>query len=158
MLGEKQLRASDGLSKHIDSINDYINLSNTKFASFREEFLLAADMNLEELGKLTQQELFDTAYILYSYASYIQDEINKNKVALTWCDSEIENMVVRNLGNFDQYTKHDVKRRSIIKEDSYARKCGEMHSIAEARLQSLEGKVFELKRKGDILLEKGKRS
>jgi hypothetical protein len=33
-----------------------------------------------------------------------------------------------------------------------------MREIAEARLQSLDGKVFELKRKADILLEKGKRS
>ena len=101
MLGEKQLGASKGLSKHIDGINDYIDLSNTSFTSFREEFLLAADMSLEELGKLTQQELFDSAYILYSYASYIQDEINKNKIALSWCNGEIETLVLRNLHNFN---------------------------------------------------------
>ena len=29
--------------------------------------------------------------------------------------------------------------------------------IAENRIQSLEGKVYEIKRKADILLEKGKR-
>jgi hypothetical protein len=33
-----------------------------------------------------------------------------------------------------------------------------MRLVAENRLQSLEGKVYELKRKADILLEKGKRS
>ena len=33
-----------------------------------------------------------------------------------------------------------------------------MKNIADARLQSLEGKVYEIKRKADILLEKGKRS
>jgi hypothetical protein len=33
-----------------------------------------------------------------------------------------------------------------------------MREVAEARLNLLDGKVYELKRKADILLEKGKRS
>jgi hypothetical protein len=33
-----------------------------------------------------------------------------------------------------------------------------MRLVAESRLQALDGKVYEIKRKADILLEKGKRS
>jgi len=157
MTGDQQLSASDKLSKHIEQIDDYLDLSNVRFAGFREEFLDAANMSLSKIGMLTQQELFDRAYVLYGYSSYIQDEINKNKVVLDWCNDQIEKLVVGNLHNFDQYTKHEVKRQSIIRENSYATKVDYMRSIAEARLQSLEGKVYELKRKGDILLEKGKR-
>ena len=157
MTGDKQLKASERLTKHIEQIDSYLDLSNVRFASFREEFLDVANMSLDRVTRFTQQELFDRAYILYGYASYIQDEINKNKVVLDWCNDQIEKLVAGNLNNFDQYTKHEVKRQSIIRENSYAAKCDQMRSIAEARLQSLEGKVFELKRKGDILLEKGKR-
>ena len=157
MTGETQLTASDRLTKHIEQIDDYLDLSNVRFAGFREEFLDAANMPLSKLGTLNQQELFDRAYILYGYSSYTQDEINKNKVVLDWCNDQIEKLVADNLHNFDQYTKHEVKRQSIIRENSYASKCDQMRGIAEARLQSMEGKVYELKRKGDILLEKGKR-
>ncbi len=157
MTGEKQLTASERLSQHIEQIDNYLDLSNVRFAGFREEFLDAANMSLSKLGMLTQQELFDRAYVLYGYSSYIQDEINKNEVVLGWCNDQIEKLVVGNLHNFDQYTKHEVKRQSIIRENNYAAKCDQMRGIAEARIQSMEGKVYELKRKGDILLEKGKR-
>ena len=157
MNGEVKLKASERLAKHIEQIDDYLDLANVRFASFHEEFLVVSNMSRSKISQLTQQEHFDYAYVLYSYSSYIQDEINKNKVVLDWCSDQIEKLVVDNLHNFDQYTKHEVKRQSIIKENSYASKCDQMRSVAEARLQSLEGKVYELKRKGDILLEKGKR-
>ena len=157
MTGEAQLTASERLTKYIEQIDNYLDLSNVRFAAFREEFLDTANMSLDRVKSFTQQELFDRAYVLYGYSSYIQDEINKNKVVLDWCNAQIEKLVVGNLHNFDQYTKHEVKRQSIIKENTYAAKCDQMRGVAEARLQSLEGKVYELKRKGDILLEKGKR-
>ena len=157
MTGEVQLKASERLAKHIEQIDNYLDLSNVRFSAFREEFLDTANMSLDRVKTFTQQELFDRAYILYGYSSYVQDEINKNKVVLDWCNDQIEKIVVGNLHRFDQYTKHEVKRQSIIKENSYAAKCDQMRGIAEARLQSMEGKVYELKRQGDILLEKGKR-
>jgi hypothetical protein len=158
MSGDNKLQtASEKLAHHIGQIDDYINLVNAKFSSFKEEYLLVSNMSLEELNNLTQQQSFDSAYMLYSYASYIQDEINKNKIVLNWCNDQIEKLVVSNNNSFDQYTKHEVKKQTIIKDNSYAAKVDHMRSIAESRLQALDGKVFELKRKADILLERGKR-
>lgn len=158
MSGDKELKASDRLSKHLNSIEEYINSSNTKFSSFREEYLLVADLSLEALRKLTQAEAFDSAYLLYGYATYIQDEINKNKVALSWCCNEMEKLIVQYSNDFPQYTKHESKKYILVKNNSYAASLENMREVAEARIQSLDGKVFELKRRADILLEKGKRS
>jgi hypothetical protein len=157
MSGENQLKASDRLADHIKSIEEYINLTNVSYATFNVEYIVASNLTKEDMGKMTTQEMFDTAYLLYGYSTYIQDEINKNKVALNWCEDQIEKLVAANLNNFDQYTKHDVKRQIIIKENSYAASVDSMRSVAEARLQCLEGKVYELKRQEDILLERGKR-
>ena len=157
MSGENQLKASDRLADHIKSIEEYINLTNVSYATFNVEYIVASNLTKEDMGKMTTQEMFDTAYLLYGYSTYIQDEINKNKVALNWCEDQIEKLVAANLNNIDQYTKHDVKRQIIIKENSYAASVDSMRAVAEARLQSLEGKVYELKRQGDILLERGKR-
>lgn len=158
MSGDKELKASEKLAEHISSINDYINSSNTKFSSFREEYLLVSNLSSDELKKLTQQESFDSAYLLYGYATYIQDEINKNKIALSWCHDQMEKMIVTHSDEFGQYTKHESKKHILAKSNSYASALENMREVAEARLQALDGKVFELKRKADILLEKGKRS
>ena len=158
MSGENTLKASEKLSEHLNLINTYIDLGNTKFSSFREEYLLVANLSSDELKKLTQQETFDTAYLLYGYATYIQDEINKNKIALNWCNDQLEKLVVAHNDEFGQYTKHEVKRQIIIKDNNYAASVDKMREVAEARLQALDGKVYELKRKADILLEKAKRS
>lgn len=157
MSGEEQLKASDRLADHIKSIDEYIAISNVSYSSFNVEYVVAANLTKDDLSKMTTQEMFDTAYILYGYSTYIQDEINKNKVALSWCEDQIEKLVAANLHNFDQYTKHDVKRQIIIKENSFAASVDNMRAVAEARLQSLEGKTYELKRQGDILLERAKR-
>lgn len=158
MSGEKEFKASEKLAQHLKDITDYIDLTNTKFAGFREEFLVAADLSSETLKNLTQQELFDTAYILYGYATYIQEEINKNKIALSWCNNQMEKLIVVHNNDFGQYTKHESKKYILAKNNSYASSIENMREVAESRLQALEGKVFELKRKADILLEKGKRS
>jgi hypothetical protein len=158
MSGDNTLTASEKLSEHLNLINAYIDLSNTKFSSFREEYLLVANLSSEDLRKLTQQEAFDTSYLLYGYATYIQDEINKNKVALNWCNDQLEKLVVSHNDEFSQYTKHEVKRQIIIKNNTYAASVDRMREVAESRLIALDGKVYELKRKADILLEKGKRT
>lgn len=157
MSGENTLKAADKLSEHISLISSYIEISNTKFSSFREEYLLAANLSSEQLKKLTQQEAFDTAYLLYAYATYIQDEINKNKIALNWCNDQLEKLVVAHNDEFSQYTKHEVKRQIIIRDNNYAASVDKMREVADGRLQALDGKVYELKRKADILLEKAKR-
>lgn len=157
MSGENTLKASEKLSEHLNLITAYTDMSNTKFSSFREEYLLAANLSSDELKKLTQQEAFDTSYLLYGYATYIQDEINKNKIALNWCNDQLEKLVVAHNDEFGQYTKHEVKRQIIIKDNNYAASVDRMREVAESRLQALDGKVYELKRKADILLEKAKR-
>jgi hypothetical protein len=70
----------------------------------------------------------------------------------------MEKMIAIHSNEFGQYTKHESKKHILAKNNSYASSLEHMREIAEARLQALDGKVFELKRKADILLEKGKRS
>jgi hypothetical protein len=157
MSGDKESKASDKLTEHLESINNYVNNSNTKFASFHEEYLLVSDLSSDQLKNLTQSDLFDSAYLMYGYATYIQDEINKNKVALNWCSDQMEKLIVKYQNDFGQYTKHESKKHILAQNNSYAAALENMREVAEARLQMLEGKVYELKRKADILLEKGKR-
>ena len=151
--------AETKLQQHLDNIQIYIDSSNCRYASFQEEFLMVSDLDPYDLDKKTQSELFDCAYLLYSYASYIQDQVNDQKNIIDFCNNQLAILVAkhRNDYGFDKYTKHDAKEPIIIFENSYAGKLNELRVSAQARLQCLEGKVFELKKQGDVLMEKAKR-
>lgn len=157
--GEIKLKtANEQLAELRTMVDEFLGNNNTRFANFKEEFLLAADLSQENIRALTKDELFENAYILYSYASYIQDEMNMQKIALDWCNDKLDKMVAKNIDEFNPYTKHDMRRQLIVMNDEFANAVDHYRQIAHARVQSLEGKVYEVKRKADILLEKGKRS
>ncbi len=149
--------AKETVEDFLSKLEDFTNETNTKFANFREEFLTVSDLSDENLKKLTKEEHFDAAYLLYSYASYVQDQYNRQKVVYDLCGDQLEKLVAKNNDKFSQYTKHDAKIQLIIVDNEYAKSIDSYRQIAHARLQNLEGKVYELKRKADILLEKGKR-
>ena len=156
--GENKLKtAKETIEDFVAKLDEFTNETNTKFASFREEFLLYADMPQVKLKDLNQQELFDVAFLLYSYASYIQDQINRQKVVYDLCNDKLQKMVAKNNDRFGPYTKHEAKMQLIIVDNEYANVIDGYRQIAGARIQELDGKVYELKRKADILTEKGKR-
>ena len=149
--------AKETVENFLDKLDQFTNETNTKFATFREEFLLAADMEMEQVKKLNQEELFDYAYALYGYASYVQDQINRQKVVFNLCNDQLQKMVAKYNDKFNPYTKHEIRMQMIVVDNEYAASIDNYKQVAEARIQELDGKVYELKRKGDILMEKGKR-
>jgi hypothetical protein len=59
--------------------------------------------------------------------------------------------------NFSQYTKHEVKEATVIRENHIASKINEWKNVAEARSESLKNKEQIVRKKADCLMEKGKR-
>ena len=139
-------------------IDDFLNASHARFhKEFNEEWTLAANADTSVLRALTKDETFDFAYSLYSYASHVQDELNMQKIALDWCNDKLDKMVAKNYHQFDSYMKYETKRNMIVINDEYARVVDHYREIALSRVESLENKAKDLRRKADILLEKGKR-
>lgn len=159
MSGEQNYDAAKTLEKFLVQMDDYINVSHCQFASYQEEFLIVSDLDPYELDKKTQSELFDISYLLYSYSGFLQDEVNRNQVILNWCNNQLDRLLAKYEKDtgFDKYTKHESKKFTLIAENSYADKVEYMRLIAESRLVTLEGKVFQIKRQGDVILEKAKR-
>jgi len=156
--GENKLKtAKETIEDFVAKLDEFTNETNTKFASFREEFLLYANMSQSKMNELNQQELFDAAFLLYGYASYIQDQINRQKVVHDLCVDQLQKLVAKHNDEFGPYTKHEAKMQLIVVHNEYANVIDGYRQIAGARIQELDGKVYELKRKADILTEKGKR-
>ncbi len=140
-------------------IDDFLNASHARFhKKFNEEWATAADADSALLRALTKDETFEFAYLLYAYASHVQDELNMQKNPLDWCNDKLDKKKKKNYHQFDSYMKYETKRNMIVINDEYARVVDHYREIALSRVQSLENKAKDLRRKADILLEKGKRS
>lgn len=157
--GETKLKtANEQLAELRAMIDDFLNASHSRFhKKFNEEWATAADADSALLRSLTKDETFEFAYLLYAYSSHVQDELNMQKIALDWCNDKLDKMVAKNYHQFDSYMKYETKRNMIVINDEYARMVDHYREIASSRVQSLEYKAKDLRRKADILLEKGKR-
>ncbi len=150
--------ASEQLEKHLEQLDSWVTESNSNYASFHGEYIEAANMSSDELKTLTQDELFNYAYLLQGYATYLQDEVNRHQIIADWCNNQIERLVQAHRSEFGQYQKHEQRRYQLIAENVFVDKVNSMLQVAQARLTSLNGKIWELKQKSTILLEKGKRA
>jgi len=150
--------AQESYDEFMMLVENYLEVSHSKFATFKEDYLKVADLDLERLQKGTREEHLANAYLLHSYAAYIQDEYNKNLVVLKWCDATLDMLVVKHEKEqgFPQYTKHESKKTIVISENSYAASINVLRFAAETRLHLMDGKVFQIKKLGDILMEKSK--
>ena len=159
MSGQNYLNAEKTLELYLEEFDKYIILSSVKFASLREEHAILADMSHAQIDFKTKNELFNCAYSLYNYSNFVQDEVSKNRVILNWCNNQLNLLLAKHRDDygFTKYTKHESKLPVVIIENSYAAKVNEIKQSIDMRLQVLEGKVFEIKRLGDVIFEKAKR-
>ena len=158
--GEIKLKtANEQLAELRMMVDDFLNASHARFnKQFNDEWTTVADADMQTIKSLTQEECFTWSYTLYSYSTHLQDELNMQKIALNWCNDKLDKMVAKNYDQFNPYTKHEMRRQLLVMNDEFARAVDHYREIAETRIQSLDGKIYELKRKADILMEKGKRS
>lgn len=149
--------AKETIEDFVEKLDEFINETNIKFSNFKPEFLTAADMSLDKLKSLSKDDCFNNADLLYGYAAYISDQLTRQKVVYNLCTDQLEKLVARHSDSFSQYTKHDAKIQLIVVDNEYARSIDHFRQIAQSRIEALNDKVYELKRKADILTEKGKR-
>ena len=83
--GESKLKtASEQLADLKAMIDDFLNASHARFSKeFNDEWTIVADADMQTIKSLTQEECFTWAYTLYSYSTFLQDELNMQKIAST---------------------------------------------------------------------------
>ena len=111
-------------------------------------------MSIADLKNITQEDIFDYAYLLQGYATYLQDEFNRHQIIVDWCNNQIETLVQKHREDFGQYQKHEQRRYQLVAENVFVHKVNSMLQVAQSRLTSLNGKIWELKQKSNILLER----
>ena len=153
------MNASDRLRNFLDGIDAYVNAKNITPTPFNAEFAIAETFTLEQMQKLIQDECFNYAYLLYQYADHISHERANCENVIKWCDYNLQSIIAEDLKNgvWEQYAKHETKVATIIRDNEVAFKIHEWKMTAEGRLENVKNREYNIRRKADILIEKGKK-
>ncbi len=153
------MNAADRLKQFLEGIDSYITAKNVVVTKFNPEFALAETLSLEHMEKLTQDECFNFAYQLYQFADHVSHERAHCENVVRWCKNSLQSIISEGLssGVWDQYAKHDTKVATILRNDELANKINEWKMTAEGRLENVKSREYNVRRKADILIEKGKR-
>lgn len=153
------MNSQDRLEYFLNGITEYIEGNHLKPRAFEEEFKSADDLTGDALQKLTRDELFDTAFLLYQYADHVGQERAHTENVIRWCDDTLKRIVSHEVtfGEWDKFAKHETKVSVILATNELASRINEWKMTAEGRLEHLRNREYNVKRKAEILIEKGKR-
>lgn len=151
------MNASERLEKFLSNIEEYVSAKNFTGPAFNQEFKQAEEFDTSLLNQLTQDECFNYAFQLYQYADAINSELARNKSVVNWCEDALNKMISRELINMQQIAKHEMKVAAILQENEVATKINEWKITAQARVDLLQAKEYNIRRKADCLIEKGRR-
>ena len=157
-IGEKNLNAANRLKNFLDGIETYVSCRNLAPTKFSEEFALAETLSLEQMDKLTRDDCFNFAYMLYQYADHVASEKSNQEIVVNWCEGRLNSIISSEIQDMaGEYIKHDIKVATILRSHDLAGKIKEWQDVAKARLAKIVSREYNVRRKADILIEKGKR-
>ena len=158
-IGENKLTAAERLKEFLDGINNYITAKNITPTKFNPEFAIAETLSLDDMQKLTQEECFGHAYQLMQYVDHVGSERASCENVIRWCENSLQSIISELIssGVWDTYAKHETKVATILRNDDLARKINEWKLTAQGRLENIKSREYNVRRKADILFEKGKR-
>ena len=151
------MNASERLQEFTKNIQNYIDCKNLGPPKFTAEHVLPEMYSTENLERLTQDECFNSAFMLHQYADYVSSEKASQEVVIKWCDKALNTIISTETEDMSQYTRHDMKVAHVLRSHDLAKKIDEWKSVAEARVISLGSKEYSVRKKADCLMEKGKR-
>lgn len=150
------MNAADRLKTFLDGIESYVTAKNILPTKFNPEFALAETLSLEDLDRLTQDECFNYAYQLLQFADHVSHEKAQCENVVSWCNKTLGSIMVQEMDH-QAIAKHEVKYSRVLVENELADKIDEWKITAQGRLESIKSREYNVRRKADILLEKGKR-
>ena len=153
------MNAADRLKNFLDGIDAYISAKNVVPTAFNQDFAVAETLTIEDMDRLTQQDCFNHAYQLYQFADHVAKERAHCENVIRWCNNNLQSIISFevNSGQWGEYTKHETKVATILRNDELANRINDWKMTAEGRLENIKSREYNVRRKADILFEKGKR-
>jgi hypothetical protein len=153
------LNAEERLEIFMKGIERYVSGENISSTKLSVESMIPDCLESSDLEKLTQDDCFNYSYALMQYADHIGSERAKTNNVLRWCENTLQSIISDEISSSEwgQYDRHETKVATILRNNLIALKVNEWKMVAESRLEHLQQRDYNVRRKADILMEKGKR-
>lgn len=149
---------ADRLKEFLSGVDSYISGKNLSPTKLNTDFEIADTFSMEQLQKLTKEECFDYAFMLYQYADHVAFEKANCETVVNWCEANLNSIIASEIQEMSgEFLKHDIKVATIVRTHDLANKIHEWKITAQARLEPLKSRENNVRRKAEILLEKGRR-
>jgi hypothetical protein len=141
----------------LDRIDEYLQNKNLGEKTYSDEYRLPEELELDGVRQLTQDDCFNYAFLLSNYADYVTSERAKQETVVLYCDNSLNKIVAREYTNVNIYGSQDLKVEIICRENDVAQQLLRFKAVAQSRVLFLKNKEYNIRKKIDCLIEKGKR-
>jgi hypothetical protein len=153
-MSEEIKTAKDKLN-YIDAILDEYEtkcgLPICKAPGAEEELDRYLSMDRDEIEKLTPDLCSGILYRLSQYAFYLKRLYNREKSRVIWAKQQLNEIVAKEIDNYDKYTKSDINIAKIANSNSYALSLQKIMTYAEQRSVRLENMADFIKHLSDSM-------
>jgi hypothetical protein len=142
MSGEKDYteRAVDKMNRAMGVLDEYesgIGLPKHQPPGTEDELQEFLTWDRKIVEGMSPDQCAGVAYRLAQYSFYLQRELNREEARMKWAKSQLEDTIATELGQYNQYMKHETKVSMICRENSYAKVIRQIQNKAESRVTRL---------------------
>ena len=95
---------------------------------------------------------------MYQYADHVATEKAQQESVVRWCENSLNTIIASEIQDMaGEYLKHEIKVATILRNHDLAKKINEWKIVAESRLGKIQSREYNIRRKADILMDKGRR-
>lgn len=94
-------------------------------------------LSRSEIEAFSGRQAFSVAATIVQYSMYLQQQENRERAKVSWCESHINAICARHWDDFDQYLPKEIKIMKIANEHETVQKLMELHRQANCRLNEI---------------------
>jgi len=125
-------------------LDNYLSAVNAPDCAFDPTVQECLNLSHEDFLNLSPQEAQVNSYKLTQYSLYLHKELNTNLARLNWCDEIIYRMIAKKYKDFPDFMKFDVRRHSVIHNDTFAYKVDTVRLDLVVRVNSLQNLIKDI--------------
>lgn len=148
------LKDYDEFNNYIDSYSKSLGIPDLSLDPFVEEAFI---MSHEDFLLLTSEEAASYAFKLTQYILFLRKDLDKNRVRSEWCSDVINRILAKTYSSYSEYMKYEVRKQSIMLDNSYALKVHELKMKIDASITIVQNKIEDVQRLSDIFRDASRR-
>lgn len=151
---DEGLKDYNEFNAYIEKYSNSLGIPELSIDPFVEEAFL---MSHEDFLVLSSEEAASYALKLTQYILFLRKELDKNRVRSEWCSDVINRVLAKTYSSYSEYMKFEVRRQSIMLDNSYALKVHELKIKIDAAINMVKDKIEDIQRLSEIFRDASRR-